>query len=143
MSTLQKSVRSLLIFATAAVVCSVGSAQEPSEQPARSQAEARRPQGTTSDQSFVKEAAEGGLAEVELGQLATEKTSNPEVKRFAQRMINDHSKANDQLKQIAVQKGIDLPTEPSGQAESDQRPPFQVDRRRVRQSVFVKHGERS
>ena len=50
---------------------------------------------------------------MELGQLATEKASNPEVKRFAQRMVTDHGKANDQLKQIAAQKGIDVPTRPS------------------------------
>jgi putative membrane protein len=66
-----------------------------------------------SDKSFVKKAAEGGLAEVELGQLATQKASSEEVKKFGQRMVDDHSKANDQLKQVAAQQQIDLPTEPS------------------------------
>ena len=65
------------------------------------------------DQKFIKEAAEGGLAEVELGQLATEKGSSDDVKKFGQRMIDDHGKANDQLKQIASSKGVDLPSEPS------------------------------
>ena len=68
---------------------------------------------TMADKSFVKKAAEGGLAEVELGKLATEKASNDQVKKFGQRMVDDHSKANDQLKDVAAQKHIDLPTEPS------------------------------
>ena len=65
------------------------------------------------DKTFVKKAAEGGLAEVELGQLAAQKASNEEVKKFGQRMVDDHSKANDQLKQVAAQEHINLPTEPS------------------------------
>ena len=68
---------------------------------------------TVSDKTFVKKAAEGGLAEVELGQLATQKASSEDVKKFGQRMVDDHSKANDQLKQVAAQEHIDLPTEPS------------------------------
>ena len=63
----------------------------------------------TSDQHFMKEAAQGGMAEVELGQLAAERASSAEVKEFAQRMVKDHSQANDQLKQIASQKGVTLP----------------------------------
>lgn len=68
---------------------------------------------TASDTMFVKKAARGGLAEVELGQLAAQKGSSEEVKKFGQRMVDDHSKANDELKQVAAQKHIDLPTEPS------------------------------
>ena len=45
---------------------------------------------------FVGEAAEGGMAEVEFGKLATEKAASPQVKQFGQRMIDDHSKANDE-----------------------------------------------
>src|ERR1700746_3382597 len=66
---------------------------------------------TASDDKFVKDAAEGGLAEVELGKLAAEKGASTDVKAFGQRMVTDHSKANDELKQIAGAKGVDLPTE--------------------------------
>jgi putative membrane protein len=65
------------------------------------------------DAKFMKEAADGGMAEVELGQLASEKASSSDVKQFGQRMVEDHGKANDELKQLAAQKHVDLPAEPS------------------------------
>ena len=49
------------------------------------------------------------MAEVALGQLAVEKASNADVKKFGQRMVDDHSKANDKLKQLASQKNVALP----------------------------------
>jgi putative membrane protein len=63
------------------------------------------------DIEFVLDAAKGGLAEVELGKLASDRAQNDEVKKFAQRMVDDHTKANDQLKQIAESKSIKLPTD--------------------------------
>jgi putative membrane protein len=64
---------------------------------------------SAADAKFIKEAAEGGMAEVALGQLAVEKASSADVKKFGQRMVDDHSKANDQLKQLAFQKNVSLP----------------------------------
>jgi putative membrane protein len=64
---------------------------------------------SASDKQFVRDAAEGGMAEVELGKLATEKASSEDVKKFGQRMVTDHSKANEQLKQAASSQGIELP----------------------------------
>jgi len=66
---------------------------------------------SAADQTFVKKAAQGGMAEVELGKLATQKASSEDVKKFGQRMVDDHTKANDQLKQIAGNKGVTLPTD--------------------------------
>src|SRR4051812_38658851 len=63
------------------------------------------------DQTFVMKAAKGGLAEVQLGQLAADKASSPDVKQFGQRMVTDHGKANDELKTLAQQKNITLPTD--------------------------------
>jgi putative membrane protein len=63
------------------------------------------------DHSFVMDAAMGGMAEVELGQLATEKAQSEQVKQFAQRMVTDHGKANDELKSLAQSKNISLPTD--------------------------------
>lgn len=64
---------------------------------------------TATDKKFVRTAAAGGLAEVELGQLATQKAGSDDVKKFGQRMVDDHSKANDQLKQVAASEGIQIP----------------------------------
>jgi len=65
----------------------------------------------SSDRSFLTKAAEGGMAEVELGRLASQRASDPQVKQFAQRMVTDHTKANDQLKQIASGKNVQLPAD--------------------------------
>lgn len=62
---------------------------------------------------FVKEAAQGGMAEVELGQLAVQRAQDPDIKQFAQRMIDDHARANAALKQLAQQKKWKLPTDMS------------------------------
>ena len=64
-----------------------------------------------SDRKFLEEAAKGGLAEVEMGQLAAQRAESADVKQFGQRMVQDHQKANDQLKQLAQSKGVDIPTE--------------------------------
>jgi putative membrane protein len=63
------------------------------------------------DHTFVTKAAQGGMAEVKLGTLATQKADNADVKAFGQQMVDDHSKANDELKQLASKKGITLPTD--------------------------------
>lgn len=60
------------------------------------------------DSDFIKKAAKGGMAEVELGRLAARKGATPEVREFGNRMIRDHSKANRQLAALAASKGIEL-----------------------------------
>jgi len=69
------------------------------------------------DQQFAKKAAQGGDAEVQLGQLAVSKAENQKVKDFGQKMVDDHSKAGDKLKAIASKENITLP---SGLAPKDQ-----------------------
>jgi putative membrane protein len=61
------------------------------------------------DSEFVVEAASGSMMEVELGKIAAEKASSPQVKNFAQKMVNDHTKASERLKSIAQKKNITLP----------------------------------
>ena len=63
------------------------------------------------DQRFVKEAAIVGMAEVELGKLAADKATTADVKQFGQRMVDDHSKANDELKSWASQNNVTLPAD--------------------------------
>ncbi|MGH9614250.1 MAG: DUF4142 domain-containing protein [Bryobacteraceae bacterium] len=66
-------------------------------------------QSKVDDKKFLKDAAVGGIAEVELGKLATQKASSDAVKQFGQKMVDDHSKANDALKQVASQEGVTVP----------------------------------
>ena len=61
------------------------------------------------DQRFLKNAAQGGTAETQLGELAKEKATNKGVKDLAAMIVNDHSKANQELKSLAGQKGVELP----------------------------------
>jgi len=65
------------------------------------------------DASFFKNAAEGGMAEVEQGQLAQEKSALPAVKDFGSMMVTDHTAANDKLKALAASKNVELPSGPS------------------------------
>ena len=61
------------------------------------------------DADFAVEAANGGMAEVQLGQLAQQKATNADVKAFGAQMVKDHSQANDKLMALAKQKNITLP----------------------------------
>lgn len=61
------------------------------------------------DRFFITSAGLANLAEIRTGQLATERATNPEVRRYAQTMIEQHRKANQELADLARQKGIDLP----------------------------------
>lgn len=63
------------------------------------------------DSDFMTEAAVGGMAEVELGKMASTKAQNADVKKFAQMMVADHTKANTELKTLAAAKGLSVPTE--------------------------------
>lgn len=67
---------------------------------------------SSTDRKFMMAAAAGGMAEVEMARLALEKASSEDVKRYAQQMIDDHTRANQELMQIASQKGVRLPTGP-------------------------------
>jgi putative membrane protein len=91
-----------------ALTCTMVAGQEPST---------RQPKGTAAAQSanadslFMRTAAMDGLAEVEHGRLAAQNASAADVKQFARRMVDDHSKANEELKGLATQKNVTLPTE--------------------------------
>jgi putative membrane protein len=61
---------------------------------------------------FVKKAGEAGAAEVAMGKLGAAKATNTEVKAFAQHMVKDHTKANEELMTAAKAKGLKVPTEP-------------------------------
>ena len=64
----------------------------------------------SADRDFVTNAAIGGMAEVQLGEIAQKNAASDADKQFASRMVEDHGKANTELKSIASTKGVQLPT---------------------------------
>ena len=76
---------------------------------------------SASDKMFLHKASEGGYAEVQLGQLAAQKASSDDVKKFGQKMVDDHTSLNDQMKPFAAAAGLQPPTKlsPKDQAEYD------------------------
>jgi putative membrane protein len=75
---------------------------------------------TAADREFMTKAAQGGLAEVELGRLAAQKAQSPDVKQFGQRMVDDHSRVNTELKTLATSKGVTLPTDIDAATKEEQ-----------------------
>jgi putative membrane protein len=75
--------------------------------------------GMSADMKFAMTAAMGGMEEVEMGRLAAEKGASDEVRQFGQRMVDDHTKANQELMQVASSKGMTLPAtlDPKHQAD--------------------------
>ena len=63
------------------------------------------------DTTFMKTASMDGMAEVEHGRLGAQNAASSDVKQFAQRMVDDHGKANAELKSLASQKNVTLPAE--------------------------------
>jgi putative membrane protein len=70
------------------------------------------------DKQFLQDAAQGGLAEVALGQMAATKAQNDAVKQFGQRMVTDHGKANAELQALAQSGGVKLPQEVDAKAKA-------------------------
>jgi putative membrane protein len=98
---------------------STATPKTPSSKPAGQETAGTTGTLSPTDHNFVNEAAIGGMAEVELGNLAKEKASNPDVKSFGERMATDHAKANDELKNWAQQKNVTLPTELDAKHKSE------------------------
>lgn len=71
------------------------------------------------DQKFVQKAAVGGLTEVALGKIAQQNAASEPVKRFGEHMVQDHTKANADLKKVADAKGVQLPVTLDGKHQRD------------------------
>ncbi|HEV8474873.1 MAG TPA: DUF4142 domain-containing protein [Methylomirabilota bacterium] len=92
----------LALAAVVFVVPAVGAAQQ------QSKTDHKVARG---DQSFMKDAAQDNIGEIELGRLASQRGASDAVKQFGQRMATDHGTALDELKQLAQSKGVTLPTD--------------------------------
>jgi putative membrane protein len=102
-----------LLKALPAALLAMGIGGAHAEYNTPSSAQAQPSRLSHADRKFIEEAAKGGMAEVELGQFAQQHASNDEVKQFAARMVKDHSKANEELRQLAQEKGVTMPAGPS------------------------------
>src|SRR5262249_40589418 len=90
------------------LVCGVG-AQQAAQKRADDRVKDKDDLSNVSDQDFVARVAVGNLAEVEMGRLAMKQSTNADVSKFGQRLIDDHGKANQELARIAQSKGIIMP----------------------------------
>src|SRR5271169_6036999 len=70
------------------------------------------------DEAYVRVAAHGGLAEIKLGKLAMDQGSNAAVKAFGTRMVAEHTKTGDELKEAAKEERIGLPTDLSAKDQA-------------------------
>jgi putative membrane protein len=89
-----------------AIIMVVGASaqQAPATRPAPSQ-----PGVASADRDFIQAAAKGGMAEVALGDLAGKNAKDDAVKKFGRRMVEDHGEANQELAQLAKNKGVEVP----------------------------------
>lgn len=110
---MKKSILYLLMSAVMLIglSCSTNDKREDSTEMAEEQNEDTFEQNKAEeDAEFAVEAADGGLLEVQLGTMALTKAASPEVKQFAQKIVDEHTKANNELKALAQKKNITLPT---------------------------------
>lgn len=70
------------------------------------------------DQDMMKKIAQTNIAEIESGKLAQEKSKSDEVRSFAKKMVDDHTKAQGELEKIAQSKGVTLPSEPDAKHQT-------------------------
>ncbi len=71
------------------------------------------------DKIFVRKAVEGGLAEIELGRLAAQKSSSEDVKSFGQKMVDDHTRLNEEMAEIADSIGLKMPRKMGKDAQAE------------------------
>lgn len=113
---LSVQLKKILFISALSVVPLTGSAQSTNPATDMKPETATRPHENElsgSDESFLNNAAEAGLAEIAGAKLAQKKARSSQVKDFAEKMIADHTKVNDELKALATNKGVTVSTEPS------------------------------
>lgn len=87
--------------------------------PAGSTAQAGAGAVAAADKAFVTKAAQGSMAEVEMGKLAADKAESADVKQFGRRMADDHGKASDELKSWASKNDVTLPSAPAAKHKAE------------------------
>lgn len=90
---------------------SAGASASPDSSQTRSAGGSGTVQLNEQDRELIQDIAHANLAEIETGKMALEKSEDPQIKKFAQMMIDDHTKAMKELQNLAQKKGITLPNE--------------------------------
>lgn len=103
-----------LIFSAAFTLCAAN-AQQSNPESSTSSMSKTSGATTAADTKFLRTVGRADLAEIELGNLAEQKATNPEVKQFAERMIHDHTQNRNQLQQVAADQHVTLPDMVSSQ----------------------------
>ena len=106
---MRNSVTGIALMGLLIAVPAIAAAQTPARQDTAKESKAAKL--PRAEEKFLKGAAEDNLAEVKLGQLAEQRAASDSVKQFGKRMATDHQKAFDELKQLASQKGVQVPTD--------------------------------
>jgi putative membrane protein len=112
----RQRLKAAMLTAGLTLVAAAGFAQSAggSGQPGQSSGSAQAGHVSGTDKRFVEKMYQANLDEVQLGQLGTQHATNPQVKAFAQMMVTDHSKSNEELTPIAQRLGVQLGTELDG-----------------------------
>lgn len=101
------------VIATLALVGTTQAANEPSQPAAPGTAMTEQGKLDRHDHAFLKKAAEINLTEIQIGKIAEQRSSDPNIKKLAGTIIKDHQEANKNLERLAASKGVTLPNEPS------------------------------
>lgn len=106
------------LIAPAAIVFAADPGNTGAANQGTSAAAAEKDSARSADHHFIMKAAEGNLAEVKLGELAQQNGTTQDVKDFGKRMVDDHSKALTEIKQLAQAKGVDVPSDLKGEEKT-------------------------
>jgi putative membrane protein len=102
--------RSIIVGVALAIAPGIAVAASSSDKAATTTTTSSNTKLAKADADFIKEAAMGGMMEVQLGKMAQDKAASDSVKQFGKKMEQDHTKANDELKKLAADKGVQIPT---------------------------------
>lgn len=134
-TSLRTSLRVLTCAAALAVTGAYADAKTPDDPPA---ATARTDHGSSlerGDRRFLEKAAKAGQEEVEISKIALERTTNADVKNFAQMMLDDHGRANEEVAALAQKYNVELPAKGTDEDKWRRRDAKDFDRDYVKKMV--------
>src|SRR5690348_2561030 len=114
----------MLAIGAAAFALAAAGAQAQTNRPASKMqndaaAQSETTKASRADKTFVKQAIQADLAEVQMGKLAQQNGQSDAVKQFGQKLVSDHSENADKAKQLAEQIGLTPPSEPSAKQQAE------------------------